>query len=232
MNNPEDVIAETCHEALLQDVCKALRAELVTLRKDAERYRWLREHINGERWNMLFDDCGRNPLDRVELDRAVDAEMSIAPAVEDEQKKTMEHKTILVQRFRSPDGAPTCCADHPAGQTCRFLGVRSFGTVDVCMLGEQRDLAPRTADFQRPDVRCEVWVDAQRCTIADFEARARKRAGTFVLAAPKDPGCWCARCDMEHNVMRTRMSVCDKCGDKRCPRAEDHRDECRETPNV
>ena len=81
MNNPEDFIAETCPEALLQDVCKALRAELVTLRKDAERYRWLREHINGERWNMLFDDCGRNPLDRVELDRTVDAEMSIAPAV-------------------------------------------------------------------------------------------------------------------------------------------------------
>ena len=47
-----------------------------------------------------------------------------------------------------------------------------------------------------------------------------------------DPGCWCARCDMEHNVRRTRMSVCNKCGDKRCPRAEDHRNECRETPNV
>ena len=78
----------------------------------------------------------------------------------DEQKKTMEHKTISVQRFRSPDGAPTCCADHPAGQTCRFLGVRSFGTVDVCMLGVQRDLAPRTTGFQRPDERCEVWADA------------------------------------------------------------------------
>lgn len=49
---------------------------------------------------------------------------------------------------------------------------------------------------------------------------------------PTDPGCWCARCDMEHNVTRTRMSVCDKCGDKRCPRAGDHRDECRMTPNV
>ena len=69
-------------------------------------------------------------------------------------------------------------------------------------------------------------------TIADFEARARKREGVLVLAAPKDPGCWCARCDMEHNVMRTRMSVCNKCGDKRCPRAEDHRDECCKPPNV
>ncbi len=63
------------------DLRRAAEVELAALRKDAERYRWLREHINGERWNMLFDDCGRNPLDRVELDRAVDAEMSIAPAV-------------------------------------------------------------------------------------------------------------------------------------------------------
>ncbi len=69
----------------------------------------------------------------------------------------MEHKTIAVQRFRDPNGAPTCCADHQAGKTCRFLGVRNFGTVDVCMLGEQRDLSPRTAEFQRPDARCEVW---------------------------------------------------------------------------
>lgn len=45
---------------------------------------------------------------------------------------------------------------------------------------------------------------------------------------PRDPGCWCARCDMEHNVTRTRMSVCPECGDKRCPRAEDHRNKCAE----
>jgi hypothetical protein len=32
--------------------------------------------------------------------------------------------------------------------------------VDVCMLGEQRDLEPRTHNFQRPDARCEVWSDA------------------------------------------------------------------------
>lgn len=71
----------------------------------------------------------------------------------------MEYMTIKVQRFRSPDGAPTCCADHQAGHICRFFGVRKFGTVDVCMLGEQRDLAHRVNDFQRPDAHCEVWAD-------------------------------------------------------------------------
>ncbi len=85
----------------------------------------------------------------------------------------MEHKAILVQRFRSPDGAPTCCADLPTGKVCQFLGVRKFGTLDVCMLGEQRDLARRTNDFQRPDVRCEVWfgMEADREEIEDLRFR-------------------------------------------------------------
>lgn len=51
-----------------------------------------------------------------------------------------------------------------------------------------------------------------------------------MIAAPpwiwRDPSCFCARCDMEHNGLPTQMSVCDACGDKRCPRAEDHRNEC------
>lgn len=49
--------------------------------RDAARYRWLRENINGERWDMLFDDCGRNPLDNEALDIAVDSEMARLPAV-------------------------------------------------------------------------------------------------------------------------------------------------------
>ena len=74
---------------------------------------------------------------------------------------TSEPKTISVQRYRSPDGRPTCCLNHAAGLTCRFLGARKFGTVDVCLLGERRDLAPRTTDFQRPDKLCEVWSATQ-----------------------------------------------------------------------
>jgi len=71
----------------------------------------------------------------------------------------MEQKTISVQRFRDPDGIPTCCADHLGGETCRFLGVRNFGTVDVCMMGEKRDLEPRSVDgCLCPHARCEVWA--------------------------------------------------------------------------
>lgn len=70
-----------------------------------------------------------------------------------------EHTTIKVMRFRSQDGKPTCCADHAAGKTCRFLAVRAFGTVDVCTLGVQRDLGARHEGFRRPDDKCEVWSE-------------------------------------------------------------------------
>ena len=69
-----------------------------------------------------------------------------------------EHTHILVKRYRSPDGRPTCCADHPAGETCRFFGTRNFGTVDVCMFGQQRDLYRKGLEFVRPDAQCEVWT--------------------------------------------------------------------------
>lgn len=52
----------------------------------------------------------------------------------------VDYTAISIARFLAPDGSPTCCADYSVGQTCRFLGVRSFGMRDVCMLGQQRDL--------------------------------------------------------------------------------------------
>ena len=45
--------------------------------------------------------------------------------------------------------------------------------------------------------------------------------------------CWCERCDKEQAspneislFLRFRMNLCPICGDKRCPRAADHRNEC------
>ena len=70
-----------------------------------------------------------------------------------------EQTTIVIKRFRSPDGIPTCCANHTLGTVCRFFGSRKVGTSDVCMLGERRDLMNRTNGFIRPDNKCEVWKD-------------------------------------------------------------------------
>jgi hypothetical protein len=78
-----------------------------------------------------------------------------------------------------------------------------------------------------------ISIDFMREPVADIAAKVMAlEVARFECRKPRDSGCWCARCDMEHNVTRTRMSVCNQCGDKRCPRAEDHRNECRKTPNV
>lgn len=39
--------------------------------------------------------------------------------------------------------------------------------------------------------------------------------------------CWCENCDvLAHNGLRSRMSVCPDCGDKRCPHALQHDKPC------
>ena len=44
--------------------------------------------------------------------------------------------------------------------------------------------------------------------------------------------CWCEACDGSANAgFRTRMNVCNVCGDKRCPRAAHHSNECSKPPN-
>ncbi len=49
-------------------------------------------------------------------------------------------------------------------------------------------------------------------------------------AGPRVPkagfDCWCAKCDAEETPFRFRMNLCPECGDKRCPRAEDHEKAC------
>lgn len=42
--------------------------------------------------------------------------------------------------------------------------------------------------------------------------------------------CWCASCDRLTNCgLRSKMSICPQCGDKRCPRAENHANDCGTT---
>jgi hypothetical protein len=42
----------------------------------------------------------------------------------------------------------------------------------------------------------------------------------------KSPECWCRACDLAANPIATRMSVCPRCGDKRCDRAAHHDNAC------
>jgi predicted RNA-binding Zn-ribbon protein involved in translation (DUF1610 family) len=36
--------------------------------------------------------------------------------------------------------------------------------------------------------------------------------------------CWCYECSKD--ILRSRMFLCPNCGNKRCPRATDHREAC------
>jgi hypothetical protein len=56
------------------------------------------------------------------------------------------------------------------------------------------------------------------------------RMGAFTkLVSPAS--CWCGTCDTAANGgFRSRMSLCPECGDKRCPRAENHSWPCVPNP--
>ena len=86
----------------------------------------------------------------------------------------MEIATIKIARYRSADGQPTCCLDHPAGKVCKFLGTRKFGSIDVCMLGQERELGERGIGYTRPDTACEVWAQNETC--ADMLNLSRDQA--------------------------------------------------------
>ena len=58
------------------------------------------------------------------------------------------------------------------------------------------------------------WIDA----LAAIEKRS--------LASLDAEECGCWRCIRERGEVRVRMILCPACGNKRCPKASDHRLEC------
>jgi len=46
------------------------------------------------------------------------------------------------------------------------------------------------------------------------------------------PNCWCERCDIQANAIRTRMWICPECGDKRCEKARFHGNRCSTKMNL
>lgn len=41
--------------------------------------------------------------------------------------------------------------------------------------------------------------------------------------------CWCYNCNKDRKVQFTRVILCPKCGNKRCPHATDHNYECTDS---
>lgn len=68
-----------------------------------------------------------------------------------------EFATIKIERHRDPEGHPTCCREWGRVQ-CRFIGVRKFGTVDVCQLtGDDLTRDRNGMGWIRPAFGCPVW---------------------------------------------------------------------------
>lgn len=54
-----------------------------------------------------------------------------------------------------------------------------------------------------------------------------QRSRIPVFMDQKALSCWCEKCDKATNQgLRSRMSLCPTCGDKRCPRSIDHEAVC------
>ena len=82
----------------------------------------------------------------------------------DPDVRVMASETVILEvvRYRSPEGEPTCCAEISKQEVCQFLGVRNFGTLDVCMLGEQKDLMRSYNHFISPHSECSLWTGANK----------------------------------------------------------------------
>lgn len=66
------------------------------------------------------------------------------------------------------------------------------------------------------------------CTCPSGDGSLRWPCPVHPGSSPENPGCWCRTCrPVDINDMR--FVVCPDCGNKRCPRANDHRNACTDS---
>jgi hypothetical protein len=89
------------------------------------------------------------------------------------------------------------------------------------------DLRKRLASWVAEKISSKRYASVADANISALQEQLfARRAWTQVA-------CWCESCDTAaNNGLRTRMSVCPECGDKRCPKAAHHGNDCSKTPNV
>lgn len=72
-----------------------------------------------------------------------------------------EFATITVQRFRAPDGRPTCCIDATSAGMCVFLRTSRMGLQWDCALSPRGqgldDYAGDGMGYLQPSDDCPVW---------------------------------------------------------------------------
>jgi len=72
-----------------------------------------------------------------------------------------EFSTIKVERFRDPEGRPTCCRVW-GEQWCQFIGTSRLGMIEVCrMTGAELMRDMDKSGWLRPCSKCPVWDGAE-----------------------------------------------------------------------
>lgn len=93
----------------------------------------------------------------------------------DDAKASAELVSLQVERYRDPDGNPTCAIDFDTDKVCRFYRTGKFGLTDTCVFAKGYGVQSFTSPSDLSDVMfrrgpdglglliplyyCPVWSD-------------------------------------------------------------------------
>lgn len=120
-------------------------------------------------------------------------------------------RAAMLQELKKSAGAEAICRSD---ENVQVLHTKSPAQSDCCPA--QNVVAPAQSPIDHgylPECECSgCKATARICT-------------EMAVNSPANPGCWCRTCrPVDLNDMR--FMVCPDCGNKRCPRANDHRNAC------
>lgn len=68
-------------------------------------------------------------------------------------KQLVNNVTIEIRLFKDHQGNQTCASDFEAGECCKFLQTKNFGTVYTCFFSDNK-LIRSCSGFLIPDTKC------------------------------------------------------------------------------
>ncbi|EMF8382364.1 hypothetical protein V6117_18630 [Klebsiella pneumoniae] len=155
-----------------------------------------------------------------------------------------EAGTLTNEGTKQTGNSPVIGTDLASGPDCS-VEVRYVAPPGYVMV--PKDLLSELRDWAHPEIEkyCEMWegrrdseFPALRKVIADADALLAAAPQPqnapqnipeiipgWIPVSERMPDCWCRTCrPVAINDMR--FVVCPECGNKRCPRANDHRNAC------
>jgi len=175
--------------------------------------------------NMLAKEPGMGIADRAFY--AYNAMLNAAPQYPADDGPLTDEKVGAVKKAAAPTQVETMLRQvitDPENQPNQYgvvFGMR--GPKMTFSIGVQTfilDYEPdEPGDFE---FMSDMLIHAFSTFTHDVKTQVETQA--FKLTSPE---CWCEDCDIAANKgMRSRMSLCPDCGNKRCPKATNHANAC------